>query len=337
MKKIIFRLALLGALLGTLLATLHGQIGLSAEKPAGSKEPSDNARRPVDDEDLQRWLQNMVAFHRFSDAEVSQATGLTLEEVAAAKKRFGAQLGVRPRTADRRLLVLPYPGGRHPRIGFLDGAVDPQRETKVSVFLPWDPTSYIVLDLPEAIWWKPGPKRELLYLAHTHIDTTWSRQGIDLARLEWKPQADGSWKMERRLPNGVVFGTQVRPTASAVRMRMWLTNGTQRLLTGLTVQNCIMLKGAPRFAEQTSDNKVLSEPYIACRNRDATRWIITAWEPCERVWANPPCPCMHSDPRFPDCKPGETVELHGWLSFYEGKDVHAEIRRIDAMNWSRKD
>ena len=24
---------------------------------------------------------------------------------------------------------MPYPGGRHPRIGFLEGAVDPQRET----------------------------------------------------------------------------------------------------------------------------------------------------------------------------------------------------------------
>ena len=35
------------------------------------------------------------------------------------------------------LLVLPYPGGRHPRIGFRDGMIRPQRETKASVFAPW--------------------------------------------------------------------------------------------------------------------------------------------------------------------------------------------------------
>jgi hypothetical protein len=50
------------------------------------------------------------------------------------------------------LFVLPYPGGRHPRIGFLDGAVNPQRETKISVSTPWDEQSYVVVDLPEAIW-----------------------------------------------------------------------------------------------------------------------------------------------------------------------------------------
>ena len=32
-----------------------------------------------------------------------------------------------------------------------------------------------------------------------------------------------------------------------------------------------------------------------------------------------------------------TVRLKGWLSFYEGKDVLAEIRRIDASGWDHKD
>ena len=56
------------------------------------------------------------------------------------------------RTADEPLLVLPYPGGRHPRTGFLEGAMRPQRETKISIFTPWDNHSYVVLDIPEAIW-----------------------------------------------------------------------------------------------------------------------------------------------------------------------------------------
>jgi hypothetical protein len=47
-----------------------------------------------------------------------------------------------------------------------------------------------------------------------------------------------------------------------------------------------------------------------------------------RTWANAPCPCLHSDPKFPDCEPGKTVRVSGWLSFYEGKDVEAEMRRL---------
>lgn len=66
---------------------------------------------------------------------------------------------------------------------------------------------------------------------------------------------------------------------------------------------------------------------------DGNRWVITAWEPCHRPWGNAKCPCLHSDPKFPDCDPGETVRLKGWLSFYEGADVEAEFKRIEAAGW----
>jgi hypothetical protein len=114
---------------------------------------------------------------------------------------------------------------------------------------------------------------------------------------------------------------------------MWLTNGTKDTLRGLRVQNCVMFKGAPEFAEQSNDNKLFAQPYAACRSKAADRWVITAWDPCQRVWGNPPCPCMHSDPQFPDCPPGKTVRLRGWLSFFEGKDAAAEFRRIEEMGW----
>jgi hypothetical protein len=116
-------------------------------------------------------------------------------------------------------------------------------------------------------------------------------------------------------------------------MEMWLTNGTQEPLKGLVVQNCVMLKGLPGFDQQTNDNKLLRNPYVACHNADKSRWIITAWEPCHRPWANPPCPCLHSDPKFADCEPGKTSRLTGWLSFYEGTDIEAELARIDALDW----
>ena len=61
--------------------------------------------------------------------------------------------------------------------------------------------------------------------------------------------------------------------------------------------------------------------------------MITAWTPNHRTWGNAPCPCLHSDPKFPDCAPGETQRLKGWLSFYEGEDVQAEFRRIDGISW----
>jgi hypothetical protein len=82
-------------------------------------------------------------------------------------------------------------------------------------------------------------------------------------------------------------------------------------------------------------NKVLGKVYGACRSSRGDRWFITAWVPVNRVWANPDVPCLHSDPQFPDCPAGETRRLRGWFSFYEGKDVDAEIRRIEATGWQR--
>src|SRR5436190_1806982 len=172
------------------------------------------ARPPKNDVDLRFWLENMVWHHRFSTAEIRAATGMSDGAIAAALAKFEVRTDNRPsRPASAPLLVLPYPGGRHPRIGFLEGAVNPQRETKVSVFPPWDDASYVVVDVPEAIWSNLG----LTYLAHTHVATVWTKQGVELPRLEWNRRADGSYDFERALPNGIVFGTRVRPAAGAVR------------------------------------------------------------------------------------------------------------------------
>jgi hypothetical protein len=291
--------------------------------------PLENARTPHGDTELRRWLENMVWYHRFTFDEIQAATGLPVETIQEALKRWQIEAETRPnRAEDASILVLPYPGGRHPRIGFLEGAIDPQRETKVSVFLPWEPTHYVVLDVPEAIWWDGPDGRELLYLAHTHIATHWDKKGITLKTLEWQTTPQGTLRCERSLPNGVAFGTEIQALQNAVRMEMWLTNGTQNTLSGLDVQNCIMMKGAPEFAQLDNENKVFRKPVAACRSNKAARWLITAWAPCHRVWGNPDCPCMHSDPKFPDCAPGETVRLRGWLSFFEGEEIAAEMERI---------
>lgn len=304
-------------------------IVLFALIPAVADDPS-NARKPKGEAELRYWLENMIWHHRFSTDETTAATALTADEIKAARAKFDIRDNNRPtRMADAPLRVLPYPGGRHPRIGFLDGAVDPQRETKVSVFAPWDDKSYVVVDVPEAIWSNLG----LTYLAHTHVPTIWSKQGIELERLEWNRRKDGSFDIQRRLPNGIEFGALVIPQRDAVRMELWLKNGSKEKLSDLRVQNCVMLKGASGFAAQTNDNKLFRKPFVAVHDDSKKRWIITAWEPCHRPWGNAPCPCLHSDPKFPDCAPGETQTLRGWLSFYEGTDINAELTRIAAIGW----
>jgi predicted amidohydrolase len=287
-------------------------------------------RRPANDTELKSWLENMIVFHRFKPQEVSMATGLTLQEVRDASRRLGLDGKAPPaRGPGAPLRVLPYPGGRHPRIGFLEGAVMPQRETKLSVFTPWDDTSYVVADIPEAIFSNLG----LTYLAHTHIPTIWDRQGIILPRREWNRGDGGSYHADRKLPNGIAFGADISPTPTALRMGLWLRNGTKERLTGLRLQICVMLAGAVGFDGQTNANKVFRAPYAAARSADGHRWLITAWSPNSRCWGNENCPCLHSDPEFADCPPGETVRFCGWLSFYEGENLEDELKRIDRFNW----
>lgn len=291
-----------------------------------------NFRKPASGAELKYWLENMVWYHQLTTGEITAATGLSVAEISAAVKKFGITPERRPKRAENApLLVLPYPGGRHPRIGFLDGAVNPQRETKISVFTPWDESSYVVVDVPEAIWSNLG----LTYLAHTHIPTIFDKQNIKLPPLEWNRRANGTLDIERRLPNGLGFGAKILPGRDAVRMELWLTNGTASALSDLRVQMCVMLKNAIGFTAQTNANKVFAKPYVACKSDTGDRWIITAWEPCHRPWANPPVPCLHSDPKFPDCAPGETQRVRGWLSFYQGTNIQAEFKRIDQTGWSK--
>ena len=274
--------------------------------------------RPASERDLAHWLNNMVE-HGFTTDEMRQVTGLDSDRLARALATLPRRS---PPVADK-VRVLPYPGGRHPRLGFIEGALAPQRETKISVFTPWDPASYVVVDVPEAIWSNLG----LTYLAHTHIDTVWDKQGVKLPQLEWQRHADGSLTHERTLPNGIAFGAKVVPKDRHIAMELWLKNGTGQTLSDLRVQNCVMLKGADGFNAQSNGNKRLDKPFALAHSDDGNRWIITAWERCDRPWANPPVPCIHSDPKFPDLAPGETGRLKGWLWFHEGKDIDAFLAR----------
>lgn len=290
-----------------------------------------NGRQFLNEADTEFWMSNMVAYHHFTLDEIRLATGMKPAAILELKNRLSQAGKLTADFSKSTLTVMPYPGGRHPRIGFLDGAIRPQRETKVSVFLPWDRKSYVVVDVPEAVWSNLG----LTYLAHTHIPTVFDKMGKRLRKLEWDRSKENVLYLKRKLPNGIEFSSRVVSRKDHVRMRMTLKNGTQQKLTDLRVQNCVMLKAAQGFDEQTNDNKRFIGPYVVCHDTKKSKWIITAWKPIHRPWANAPCPCLHSDPKFPDCLPGETQVLDGWLSFFEGTpaEIEAEVARIEKTDW----
>ena len=288
-------------------------------------EVESNARRSESQADMNRWLDNMILDHRFTAMEVRLATGISQEQAELAiRNREELSISLSKTENNRSVRVLPYPGGRHPRRGFLDGAISPQRETKISVFPPWDNGGYVVIDVPEAIFSNLG----LTYLAHQHIPTLWDKQSISLPRLEWAQEVDGL-SVRRELPNGIAFATRVTKTHDGVKMKMDLSNGTDKVLTDLRVQVCTMLKGAIGFNLQQPLESIVESPFIAVRGVGSDRWIITSWTPSNRVWSKPPVPCIHADPIFPNCEPGQVVSVEGFLRFYEGLDVRSVLKQTE--------
>ncbi len=274
------------------LGTPHDPM-LSARHP----QPKDGKLpRPVEVESSRRELaywRGVTREHGYTAAEASLVTGEPEQDGQLVD-------GFRLR---------PYPGGRHMRIGFLEGAVNPMRGTKASVFLPWEKAGYLVIDVPEAVM----ANGQIHFLGHTHIPTKWDQQNVAITNREWVRRPDGSLTNEWPLPDQVTIGAAVRLKDQAVEMECWIRNGSPVALKNMRAQVCVMFKGAPAFAAQTNDNKVLESPRALIKAGGHT--ILTEWEDCQRVWGNPRCPCMHSDPHFPDCAPGETVRRTGRLWF----------------------
>ncbi|NOS69209.1 MAG: polysaccharide deacetylase family protein, partial [Verrucomicrobia bacterium] len=165
------------------------------------------------------WLENMLVHHRYTWEEAAHVLGWSVDEVKQKADELHINLDATPQaTAGGIVRVLPYPGGREVRRGFTDGNINFQRGMKASVFLPWDATSYVVVDLPEAIF----SNNRLLYLAHTHIPTIWDEQNIIIENIDWTREPDGSLKYERVLPNKIAFGASIKPRAGSVDMELWL-------------------------------------------------------------------------------------------------------------------
>ncbi len=159
-------------------------------------------------------------------------------------------------------------------------------------------------------------------------------QKISLPETEWHRGERGKLELAKMLPNGVAFGSRIAPKQDGAEMELWLRNGTDTVLTGPRSQICLLLKGAKDFNAQSNENKVIVElPWgeaMAVRSADGRRWIAVVWER-SRAWANPRCPCFHSDPTLPDCLPGATVQVLGQFLIGEGADPSEELNRLEAL------
>ena len=284
-------------------------------------------------QNLDFWLRNMKYDHQFTDEEMMEATGMSnadLEEQLSKLKAKEAQEMVSEASEKGRddfVKVKPYPGVRHPRINFKDGMLSPMRGTKVSIFLPWDPDEYVVLDLPEALFTQFG----LTFLGHKHIPTIFDYEKIVIENSDWRISDDGSFHNIWDLPNNVQIGADIYPGKNELDLKLWLRNNSDSVLTDLQSQVCIMLKMATEFNGLTNDNKIFNSPVAAVRSEDGDHWIITAWNGGNHEWGNEDCPCLHSDPRLPDCRPGETVSVTGKILFYSGTDIEDKTNSLKSQ------
>lgn len=283
--------------------------------------------------DLRYWLENMLRYHRYTLSEAATVCGMTEAEVQRQAEDFGLYPPPPVAPPEKGLRILPYPGGRYPRIGFAEGAIDPMRGTKASVFLPWDPAGYVVVDLPEALFCNLG----LIFLAHTDIPTIWDDQNIALQNLDWSRELGGALSFQRIFPTGLVLGASIQSREDHAEMEIWIRNFGGKDLSGFQGQStprgqvCMMLKGAGGFNQQTNENKILRNSVAAVHSEEGDRWILTTWEHPGRLWGNPRVPCMHADPHLPACPFGQTVRTRGRLWFYEGRDVEQEMQRVSSL------
>ncbi len=253
---------------------------------------------------------------------------ITTALAVACAETLSAEKPVEPSQSIGKIKIGPYPGG-YPRVTKDELCVDPRPDHKLAVYLPWENSGYMVVDLPEVIFSNIG----VLFLGHKHIPTIWTEKNVELETVSWQRLPDGSMKYLRHLPNKVSFGAKAIPRENGVDMELFLENGTEEKLTGLRTQICVLLKEAKGFNQLTNDNKFFApgdpekEPLVAVGDEKRRRWIATAWDHCVRKWGRHLCPCMHSDPQFPDCPPGKRVTLRGKVFFLEG-DIKKQYERL---------
>jgi len=87
--------------------------------------------------------------------------------------------------------------------------------------------------------------------------------------------------------------------------------------------------GRSWFAECQAD-----VPLIATVSREGNRLVAMAFDNAYKIMTNCDIPCIHADPKFPDCPAGATARIRGRIYFIEGSLADA-LRRFkqDFPGW----
>jgi hypothetical protein len=314
-------------LLATIIALGMCQVSLVAIRAVA--EPARGAQNATA-ADTRYWLENMACYHAFTDDEIASAMGIPVAEVppSLAANHVARSTGTR-NAVGRSITMVPYPGGRSP---FPVDAQDSgwlRRDTKLSVFAPWDSASYAVLEVPRAVITDQG----VVYPDCRSVPTVWTREGACLPRVEWVRLPNSTLTYERVLPIGVAFGAKATCAPGGVRMELWLRNGTESTLKYVMAQCGSFLARLKGFEKQSAATATIRAPYVAARSADGAKWAILAWDAADRTWCDTRLLGIRSDPTFPDCPPHGTVKVQGWFSFYQGTDIDGELKRIDTTGW----
>lgn len=341
--------------IGRSMAALAVAAGVWAAGTAEAGDPVAGAqpRKPGTEAELRYWLQNMAWGFGFETDEIQAATGLSAAEIRASLAKFGITPENKPaRAKDAPLAMLPWPGGR--RIsGTRNARVEAarQRDTKAGVLAPFADGGYAVLDMPEVLYVarEGDAGRRALYVAHYLGYSVWeSDEHLRLEPIEWKRAADHILETGREFPKGKRYSSRFTSKFVAfrrsVRMKITLANESDGLFRGpQQVQNCVFMRNLKGGFGGPDSRDVAAKGYHARSSADGMRWIIVAWVPLmtppafgfcpSACWGNPEMPCCHSDPQFGDIPAGESRSVYGWLSFYEGEDIHGEFERIDRTGW----
>ncbi len=94
-------------------------------------------------------------------------------------------------------------------------------------------------------------------------------------------------------------------------MECWIRNGSPVALKNMRAQVCVMFKGAPAFAAQTNDNKVLESPRTIIKAGGHT--ILTEWEVLPARVGQSALPVHALGPALPRLRPRRNRPSH-WTS-----------------------
>ena len=96
---------------------------------------------------------------------------------------------------------------------------------------------------------------------------------------------------------------KMRPVTEVKRVGSW--DGLKRYLP---------VKGAGPTGGLTA----AAIPFIGLENSDGTRSVGITWQGATQLSTNGELTCIHADPTFPDCPPGESVTAKGRIFFTKG-------------------